>query len=217
MKKTLILSAFLWISTTAIFAECVFYKPVQIKEIKIGNVISWSTLTEEGHEKFVIEKSLDGIHFTDIGEVEGSGDSDEVNKYAFLDIRTGVNEAYYRLRMIDFQADESLTHTIFYTRETSNDYVFTSMSSPTTAKHFTLVMESQVKGKLEYSVINQRKEVLLKNARIISEGRNMISVNLEAYPLGTYKLVTLLNNEMEEVTIKKVNPDDHPDIQYVIK
>jgi len=217
MKKALIISALVWFCTTIALAECIFYKPVQIKEIKIGNLISWSTLSEVGNEKFVIEKSIDGVTFTDIGEVDGSGDSEEVQKYAFLDIKTGVSEAYYRLRMLDDQSFESLTHTIFYTREAHNDYVFTSMSSPTTAKHFTIVMESMAQGMLEYKVVNQKKEVLIDKSRKISEGRNMISVNLEEFPLGTYKLITSLNKEVEEVTIKKVNPENHPDIQYVIK
>lgn len=217
MKKALITCACVWISTTLVFAECIFFKPVKVREIKIGNLVSWSTLTEVGHQKFIIEKSVDGITFDVIGEVDGAGDSEKIQDYRFLDIRTGTSDAYYRLRMINHQAYESLTHTIFYTRKNSNNYMYTSMSSPTTAKHFTLVLNSEVEGRLTYKLVNQKKEVLMSNGRIISPGENLVSVNLEKIPLGTYKLITELNDEIEEVTVRKVNPENHPDIQYVIK
>jgi len=217
MKKALFTVVCVCLMSTFLTAECIFYKPVQIEEIQIGNLISWSTLTELGHKKFLIEKSIDGVSFETIGEVEGAGNSEQVSDYAFLDLRTGVSAAYYRLKMVDNSAFESFTHTIFYTRNTNNNYLYTSMSSPFTAKHFTLVLESKVDGKLKYDIINQKQEVLLKKSRKISVGANMISVNLEDFPLGTYKLRTSINNELEEITIRKVSPEKHPNIQYVIK
>jgi len=217
MKKALFTCIGVWLLSTFLLAECVFYKPIQIDEVQIGNLITWSTLTEAGHEKFLIEKSVDGITFEAIGEEEGAGDSDKVNDYAFLDLRTGDIEAYYRLKMIDNQAFESVTHTIFCSRDNNNDYLYTSMSSPFTAKHFTLVLESKVEGKLKYEIINQKQEVLFKNSRRISVGANMVSVNLEDFPIGTYKLRTTINDELEAITIRKVSPEKHPNIQYVIK
>jgi len=190
MKKSLFTIACVWLMSSFLMAECVFHKPIEIKEVQIGNLITWSTLTELGLKKFLIEKSIDGVTFETIGEEEGEVNSDIVRDYAFLDLRTGTSDAYYRLKMIDIQNNETVTHTIFYSRDNNNDYLYTSMSSPFTAKHFTLVLESKVEGLLNYEIINQKREVLLVNSRIISTGANMVSVNLEDFPLGTYKLRT---------------------------
>jgi hypothetical protein len=217
MKKALFTVICVWFAGTFLMAECIFFKPIEIEEIQVGNLITWSTLTEAGHSKFLIEKSVDGELFETIGEVAGAGDSDLVKDYAFLDLRTGTNNSYYRLKMVDSLAFESVTHTIFHSRDRNNDYVYTSMSSPFTAKHFSLVLDSKVDGQLNYDIINQKQEVLYAKSREISAGSNMISVNLEHFPLGTYKLRTTIHDELEEVVIRKVSPEKHPNIEYVIK
>ncbi len=59
--------------------------------------LQWSTATEVGFSKFIIEKSSNGIDFTSIGAELGKGDN---SAYQFDNaLWEGVN--YYRLRMVD--------------------------------------------------------------------------------------------------------------------
>lgn len=217
MKKTLITLVVLWMLSTSLFADCIFYKPVEIKEVQIGNIISWSTLTESGLRTFIIEKSIDGVSFNAIGETSAAGTSDEVQIYQFLDMKMGVDEAYYRLRMVSLDEYSSYTHTIFFQRANSNDYAFKSMSSPFTDVHFTLLIESNLKGNMKYAVLNQKREVQLEKELIIVPGENMISVNFTDFKFGTYILQTVMNEEVEEVVVRKVHPESLPNVQYVIK
>jgi len=217
MKKTLYLLVILVSVTNLAFAECIFHRPIEIRELSIGNLLTWSTVSENGNMNFFVEKSTDGIVFTEIGKLDGAVDSQEINDYRFLDLKTGADEAYYRLKMVDASDYESITHTIFFNRENSNNYMFKSMSSPITDSHFTLLMDSKVDGKLRYRVVNQKNEVLLSKSRYISEGENMISVNLADFKLGSYKLETVLNDEKEELNLRKVKRESLPNIQYVIK
>ncbi len=217
MKKTLYLLALLLSTANVAFAECIFHKPVEIRELGIGNLITWSTGIENGNNKFVVEKSTDGITFKAIGELDGAGDSHEITDYRFLDLKIGVDEAYYRLKMIDTVEYESVTHTIFFNREQSNNYVFIAMSSPITDAHFTLRLESKVSDKLRYRVLNQKGNVLISKSRHVKQGENMISVNLSDFPNGSYKLETTLAGETEEVNLRKVSRENLPNIQYVIK
>ena len=181
MKKTLYTLVILLSVSNVAFAECIFHKPVEIRELSIGNLMTWSTVIEHGNEKFIVEKSTDGFSFKEIGELDGAGDSQDVTDYRFLDLQTGEDEAYYRLKMIDETNYESVTHTIFFNREQSNNYAFRSMSSPTTDSHFTLLLDSKIAGKLRYRVLNQKGKVLISKARQISEGENMVSINCLLY------------------------------------
>jgi hypothetical protein len=63
---------------------------------------SWATASEINSDYFMVEKSKDGISFSDIGMVDGSGNSSSQKNYSFPDTNpfTGIN--YYRLRQVDF-------------------------------------------------------------------------------------------------------------------
>jgi hypothetical protein len=62
-------------------------------------LLKWSTTTEINTDKFIIEKSNDGIHYTVIGTVTAARNT--INNYQFTDnaLSKGVN--FYRLKMKD--------------------------------------------------------------------------------------------------------------------
>ena len=63
--------------------------------------LSWSTATEINNDFVAIERSTDGIHFLEIGRLQGAGTSYTVRSYHFIDAApiSGLN--YYRLRQVD--------------------------------------------------------------------------------------------------------------------
>ncbi len=71
--------------------------------IKDKNVtLIWSTATEINNEGFIIQRSVDGKSFDDIGYVKGHGDSDELISYSFKDYAPPSGLIYYRLKQVDF-------------------------------------------------------------------------------------------------------------------
>jgi len=62
--------------------------------------LTWATASENGADRFVIERSADGAAFEPIGEVPAVGSSLSVTEYSFVDPRH-LNPSYYRLRMVD--------------------------------------------------------------------------------------------------------------------
>ena len=72
---------------------------------KTGNKLVWTTKTEVNNDYFIIQRSKDAKNFTDIGIVDGNGNSNIENNYEFIDDASlsGIN--YYRLKQIDFNGD----------------------------------------------------------------------------------------------------------------
>ncbi|MCB9164979.1 MAG: T9SS type A sorting domain-containing protein [Flavobacteriales bacterium] len=62
---------------------------------------SWSTASEVNNDHFVVERSADGIAFVAMGSVSGSGSSQQVNHYDFVDGRPLEGTSYYRLQQVD--------------------------------------------------------------------------------------------------------------------
>ncbi|HEY8937907.1 MAG TPA: T9SS type A sorting domain-containing protein [Cyclobacteriaceae bacterium] len=68
-----------------------------------GVNMQWATSMQENFDKFVIQRSTDGIHFDSIGFVKGVGQNiyNIESKYAFVDEYPLIGVNYYRLKAID--------------------------------------------------------------------------------------------------------------------
>ncbi len=68
---------------------------------------TWSTATELNNDFFTVERSADGAAFTDIGEMDGAGNSQTTLHYAFDDDAPLSGLSYYRLRQTDFNGAQT--------------------------------------------------------------------------------------------------------------
>ena len=83
-------------------------------ELKVFNVeqhgtdilVQWTTSTEIGNAYFIIERSIDGHHFEQIGMVIGAGDSYTEIEYNFADTHPTEGICYYRLTQVDINGNE---------------------------------------------------------------------------------------------------------------
>lgn len=65
-------------------------------------ILDWKTATEHNNDYFIIEKSLDAIHFTPIKKVKGAGNSKHPVNYSCEDYENLREVQYYRLKQVDF-------------------------------------------------------------------------------------------------------------------
>ncbi|MEO1448205.1 MAG: PKD domain-containing protein [Bacteroidota bacterium] len=66
-------------------------------------LLTWETASEDGFDRFVLERSQDGTIFSGIGEVEGRGNRNEGASYQYGDekLPKAAGIFYYRLRLLD--------------------------------------------------------------------------------------------------------------------
>ena len=65
-------------------------------------VLNWVTATEINNDYFSIEKLSDGNNWKEIGQINGSGDSNVENSYQYIDSSPHNGLNYYRLKQVDF-------------------------------------------------------------------------------------------------------------------
>lgn len=63
-------------------------------------LLQWATAMEIDNDKFIIERSTDGIHWGLVTEIEGAGNSNVTHYYSFKDILNNSRN-FYRLRQTD--------------------------------------------------------------------------------------------------------------------
>lgn len=72
------------------------------KSLGSGVSVSWVTESEVNNDYFLIEKSIDGIEYYNIGSVRGKGNSNSLTEYTFMDNEGSSGITYYRLQQFDF-------------------------------------------------------------------------------------------------------------------
>ncbi|MBI1835832.1 MAG: fibronectin type III domain-containing protein [Flavobacteriia bacterium] len=74
--------------------------------------ILWKTATEYNNDKFIVERSLDGKHFEQVGVESGAGFSIHTKSYSMIDknYHKGVN--YYRLNQVDFDGKNTYSQIV---------------------------------------------------------------------------------------------------------
>ncbi len=64
--------------------------------------LDWATASEINNHYFIVERSQDAVHFTDLMRVQGAGNSNEVVQYLEFDDAPFEGTSYYRLSQVDF-------------------------------------------------------------------------------------------------------------------
>jgi hypothetical protein len=71
--------------------------------------LNWVTASESNLNYFSVERSLDGINFSQVGIVFAAGNTNSDTRYNFSDMLTAIHGgvAYYRLKMVDADGKNS--------------------------------------------------------------------------------------------------------------
>ncbi|MGC4038272.1 MAG: T9SS type A sorting domain-containing protein [Chitinophagaceae bacterium] len=91
-------------------------------------VLNWTTTEEDHVASFVVERSVDGIHFSDISSVSSKGNMTDITTYTLTDNDAITATTYYRLRCVDISG--SFIYSSIQTIKTS---AVTSSVSPVSA------------------------------------------------------------------------------------
>lgn len=78
------------------------------------NNINWSCATETNNNYFVVERSTDGVNWTQVGVVDGAGTSNMNTFYSYKDFSYNKNTYnYYRLKQVDFNGQYEYSNIIY--------------------------------------------------------------------------------------------------------
>jgi hypothetical protein len=64
-------------------------------------ILNWSSAIEIDSKSYIIEKSINGIDFSGVGQVDAAGSSRAAFNYSFADKNIISGRTYYRLKMLD--------------------------------------------------------------------------------------------------------------------
>lgn len=146
--------------------------------------ISWQTANEFNTSHFIIQRSVDGTNFSDIGKVSAKGDGG----YTFIDNQLpNATVVYYRLQMVD--KDGSFT----YSKIVSCQLSVASKSlavypNPVKGNLFVQITSTKAE-KITLQVTDLQGKLLQQEDTQVGIGNVSLSVNTSALAKGSYVLL----------------------------
>lgn len=94
-------------TATGIIALGVTYTDFSAVGMDDGNLIKWETSTEINSDYFEIERSIDGVNFEYVEQLDGMGTKYSPTLYSYFDNYRNPGTIYYRLKHVDEDGERS--------------------------------------------------------------------------------------------------------------
>lgn len=176
-----------WVSCALLPVECTDFAAA----VKDDNSVElyWTTAQELNNSGFELQRSLDGRRFEPIAWIDGAGTTPEPQKYTYVDRRTsGLEEAYYRLRQVDFDGTSAFACTVvavnFRHTGAGPVQVFPNPAS----KQIQVRWYGAKSGSTLIRLFDQSGRLLLDQQWNTLEGTNQRTLPIADLPKGIYEL-----------------------------
>ncbi len=178
----------LLVKNSVIPVQLVYFRGVKQKNIVL---LEWKTATEQNNNRFEIERSTDGIIFSVIGSIPGSGNSDLEKVYSYKDISPAPGLNYYRLKQINLDETHSYSSVILI-RIGSTEKQFLIYPNPVNEKlivEFDKIISDNVR--IRIIDINGR-ELFSQSKQVLSRQINLNTAGLSS---GSYFIEIVINGK----------------------
>ena len=146
-------------------------------------LLKWSTASEINSDYFMVEKSIDGINFEEIGRISAAGNSTEILDYRMIDPNVEAGVIYYRLVQYDFDGvSETFGPIAVSTNGTKGDII--TFPNPTEDNISVTLPEMASDAQLVIMDINGKE---MYNETVESHrGTLQMNIDVSALPRGIY-------------------------------
>lgn len=118
--------------------------------------LDWQTVAEQGVERFAVERSADGLHFTSIGSLPARNRGGE-ERYQWQDAGAIGPVAYYRLRCIDKDGKVKMSQVVAVANAVTNNLALVTNPVLHTAQ---IRVPQRLGGPCQYTIIGLGGQVV---------------------------------------------------------
>jgi hypothetical protein len=151
---------------------------MDVKMVNNKVSLTWTTAQEMNSSRFEIERSIDGINWTNAGTVAAKGNASSASKYVFTENAKSIGTASYRLKMIDL--DESFEYSpikilkIAAATHEMNVY-------PNPATNFVVISSNDPASNMQVQLINYNGQVVKQ-----VKGSSSVNMSVSEFNAGNY-------------------------------
>lgn len=163
---------------------------IDLKAVATQNEVklSWATTSEKNSDHFVVERSNDGNHFSEIGNVNASGTKSTATNYSFEDqeaYNQNASPLFYRLKMIDKDGRSVLSDIVSVNLQQSQ-LKFSIFPNPVNNIMNVSLGEGGKEGRLR--IIDVTGKMILDIPVVIAANQMVQKIDVSRLNYGTYIL-----------------------------
>ncbi|MBI4945455.1 MAG: T9SS type A sorting domain-containing protein [Bacteroidetes bacterium] len=159
-------------------------------------LLEWTTSTEINNDYFAIEKTKDGIHYEEIGRINGAGNSNKNEYYSMLDESPYPGQSYYRLRQVDFNG--AFTYSPIREIYIGTLEIISIYPNPSTDGSIQYIVTSEAGGELTVKVYDVLgREALSKTETLQGGVTTTKKLSTATLSSGSY-LLWIINGNLEK-------------------
>jgi hypothetical protein len=160
-------------------------------------VLNWSTASENNNDYFIIEKSTDGIHFSPLSTVQGSGNSSELINYSYRDYSSTIDINYYRLKQVDFDGKQEYFDIVSSTCSSEENFIVNQEMFDDHSLQFNVL--TSTKEELTVSLYDYSGRLIADETAVVNKGSNQIKLTGLTIRKGVYML-TIIGDKNQYAT-----------------
>lgn len=149
-------------------------------------LLEWNVASELNADRYVVERSLDAVNFTKIGEVKAVGNTQIEQKYDFTDENPALGQNYYRLKQFDMDGKFIYTP-VRVLNFNDNSELVSIYPNPSTGKVTVNLTSAYLNSNAALNVINMNGAVVY-HVKLIDYKFPTIEMNLDNLASGTYMI-----------------------------
>ncbi len=152
-------------------------------------LLEWETTNEVNTSHFIVERSINGQNFDQIGTVAAAGNSSSNKKYSFIDYDATLQPSsilYYRLKMMDIDGAFTYSHVVTISLPFTTGKV-TLFPNPA-FNEVKVTITTPADGKIRWNLIDNAGRVVIQNSVELRKGNNNVSINITKLSTGFYYL-----------------------------
>ena len=167
------------------------------------NLVTWKTASESNSDYFVLERSRDGIHWTEIAELKAAGTSNKENHYTHYDLGAGrYFEGYYQLTQVDYDGKFKIYNPVSVQCNKEAEYQVAVYPNPVTDKMLVTVY-SLKPSHIEIDLTNLSGQILTQREFELEKGMNVFEFDLASYKKGLYIIYVKDEEHFQSLSVSK--------------
>ncbi len=156
---------------------------------KLGktSVITWKTATESNNKGFAIERSTNGLSWSQLQFVNGNGNTNSIRSYSITDRNPAQGVNYYRLKQIDLDGRQTLSNiaTVSFLQNEIADFSFYPNPVKSTLQ---ISVNNNQSGNAKLELIDMQGRVVLAKTLSCKNGNVSTSLPIHHLTTGVYIL-----------------------------
>jgi hypothetical protein len=149
--------------------------------------LNWSTATESNNKGFYVERSKDAINFSDVGFVNGAGNSSQLKNYSYTDLTAKdmhVTTTYYRLKQVDL--DGKVSYSKVLPLNLKNIVQWRLYPNPV-KDVATVELNLTASSKVNVQVVAADGRIVMNSDKgILNQGTQQVFINIQNLAKGSY-------------------------------